>query len=154
MSTHFPSMPTIMMSAYGSPVVEQRLDTMGAFKFFEKPVDFQELADAILEGLKSDTKGGSVKGIPLTCFLQLVEMDRKTCRLEVLSEEKEKKGFFYFNKGRLYDAIWNSKKGEEAALEMIGWDRVEIIYKSLQTKKVKKRINSEIISLLIEGFNI
>jgi CheY-like chemotaxis protein len=151
MSTHFPSMPTIVMSAYGSPVVKERLNTLGAIRFFEKPVNFQELADAILAGLKSDSKGGSVKGISLAGFLQLIEMEQKTCLLEVQREEKEDKGFFYFNKGNLYDAVYDGRRGEDAALEMIGWDRVEIRFKNLPKKKVQKRIASEIISLLMEG---
>ena len=154
MSTHFPSMPTILMSSYGSPVIKERLDTLGAFKFFEKPVNFRELADAILAGLKPDAKGGSVKGISLTGFLQLIEMEQYTCLLEVRSEEKEEKGFFYFNKGSLFDAVFDSKKGEDAALEMIGWDKVEINFKNLPKKKVKKRINSKIMSLLMEGLRL
>ena len=153
MSTNFPSIPAIVMSAYWSPVVKERLETMGTLRFLEKPVDFQELAEAILEGLKPDFKGGSLKGISLAGFLQLIEMEQKTCLLEVFSEEGDK-GFFYFNKGSLYDAICDANRGEEAALEMIGWDRVEINFKNLPKKKVKKRIESEIINLLMEGMRL
>ena len=153
MSTNFPSIPAIVMSAYWSPVVKERLETMGTRRFLEKPVDFQELAEAILEGLKPDFKGGSLKGISLAGFLQLIEMEQKTCLLEVYSEEGDK-GFFYFNKGSLYDAICDANRGVEAALEMIGWDRVEINFKNLPKKKVKQRIESEIISLLMEGMRL
>jgi CheY-like chemotaxis protein/predicted regulator of Ras-like GTPase activity (Roadblock/LC7/MglB family) len=153
MSTNFPSIPAIVMSAYWSPVVKERLETMGTLRFLEKPVDFQELAEAILEGLKPDFKGGSLKGISLAGFLQLIEMEQKTCLLEVYSEEGDK-GFFYFNKGSLYDAICDANRGEQAALEMIGWDRVEINFKDLPKKKVKQRIESEIISLLMEGMRL
>ena len=154
MSTNFPSIPAIVMSAYSTPDVKDRLKTMGSLRFIDKPVDFDELGQAIIDGLKEAPGGGSVMGISISSFLQLIEMEQKTCLLEVHPEDKSKKGFFYFNKGNLYDAVCGDVKGQEAALEIIAWDNAMITFKGLPKKRIRKRIDSELMSLLMEGMRL
>ena len=154
MTANFPSIPTIVMSAFGTQEIKDRLSTMGTLGFLEKPVDFQELANAINDGLKRDKKGGSLKGISIASFLQLIRMEEKTCLLDIQGEDRSVNGIFYFNKGELYDAICGKLKGEEAALEVIGWENAEIKFKELPKKKISKRINAELISLIMEAMRL
>ena len=81
MSTHFPSIPVIVISAFGSARIKEQLDELGAIKYLSKPIDFLTLADEISKELEQDDKSGSVKGISLGGFLQLIEVEEKTCLL-------------------------------------------------------------------------
>jgi len=154
MSTNFPSIPTIVMSAFGTQEIKDWLGTIGNLGFLEKPVDFQELANFISDSLKRDTKGGSLKGISIASFLQLIEMEKKTCLLDIQGEDTPLNGIFYFNKGELYDAICGKLKGEEAALEVIGWENAEIKFKELPKEKISKRIDANLMSLIMEAMRL
>lgn len=67
---------------------------------------------------------GFLHGFTLANFLQYVEMDEKSWTLHILADEKS--GVLYFRDGLLLDAHVDGKNGEEAALEILSWDRVDI----------------------------
>jgi len=152
LSSNFPTIPAIVMTAFGTPEIEEKLKAMGVIKFMDKPIEFDDLAQSIAEGLKHEPPGGSLSGISVGSFLQLVEMERKTCLLEVRSNDGEK-GLFYFYQGSIYDAVFSNLKGEEAFYEIIRLDNVKISFKNLPNKKlrVKKRIKTPLMSLIMKG---
>ncbi len=150
-SANFPSIPAIVMSAFGTPEIKDRLSTLGTLRFLEKPVDFQELTTSISDGLTHENKGGSLNGISIASFLQLIEMEEKTCLLEIQGENTSLNGILYFNKGVLYDAICEKLKGKEAALEVIGWENAEIRFRELPKKKISKQIEADLMSLIMEA---
>jgi predicted regulator of Ras-like GTPase activity (Roadblock/LC7/MglB family) len=76
-------------------------------------------------------------------------MEEKTCLLEVSA--RGKKGLFYFSQGVLYDAVSGRLIGEEAAIEMIMWNQVSLSFKSLPDKKIMRRINSELMPIMLEA---
>ncbi len=49
-----------------------------------------------MENLERGKRDGYIKGISLPSFLQLIEMERKTCLLEIRTI-KNKIGMFYFH---------------------------------------------------------
>jgi predicted regulator of Ras-like GTPase activity (Roadblock/LC7/MglB family) len=76
-------------------------------------------------------------------------MEEKTCLLEVSA--RGKKGLFYFDHGILYDAVSGRLIGEEAAIEMIMWNQVSLSFKNLPDKKIMRRINSELMPIMMEA---
>ena len=151
MGTNFPSIPAIVMSAFGTQEIKKQIMTMGTLGFLEKPIDFQELANAINDGLNHEKKGGSLKGISIASFLQLIEMEEKTCLLDIKGEQASMNGIFYFNKGVLYDAVCGNLRGEDAAMEVIGWENAEIRFKELPKKKISRRVETGLMSLIMEA---
>jgi CheY-like chemotaxis protein/predicted regulator of Ras-like GTPase activity (Roadblock/LC7/MglB family) len=145
----FPSLPAIVMTAFSTPDIEEKLVNGNNLRLLEKPVDFDELANAISEALERDVKEGSLTGISLANFLQLLEMEQKTCLLEVTS--KEGQGYIYFNQGELYAAISGKEKGEEAVYKMLLMEDVHIMFKKQPLKQIKKLISKPLFSLLMEG---
>ena len=145
----FPFLPAIVMTAFSTPDIEQKLLNGNSIKLLEKPIDFDELAGAISEALERDAKEGSLTGISLANFLQLLEMEQKTCLLEVTS--KESRGFIYFHQGELYAAISGEEKGEEAVYKMLLLDDVLITFKKQPMKQIKRLISKPLFSLLMEG---
>ncbi len=69
---------------------------------------------------------GSVQGVSLPSFLQMMEWDQKSVAVRVAT--KERWGRLHLRQGRLVDAYASPSEevGERAALEIMGWDGLEI----------------------------
>ncbi len=149
MASHFSSIPTIVMTAFGTEDVESTIKKMGTLKFLEKPIDFDQLADAIFQCLELVTHRGQLTGISLASFLQIIEMEAKTCLLEIQGAEPES-GFFYFHQGTPYSAIYKDLKGEKAAIEMLKLGAVKISIKKTPSRKFAKQISTSLMLLLMD----
>jgi CheY-like chemotaxis protein len=151
MSGNYPGIPVIVMTAYGTPEIEERLQKMGTFHYLEKPLDLNVLADKITDALISGSAQDRIRGISLAAFLQLVEMENKTCTLTIKSHNTV--GHLYFVKGDLLQAETGNLKGEEAALDIVAWDDVVIEIQYICAVK-KKSIESPLAEILMEGFRL
>ncbi|HFQ80123.1 MAG TPA: DUF4388 domain-containing protein [Desulfobacterales bacterium] len=67
---------------------------------------------------------GHISGISLTSFLQLIELENKTCTLRVTSGNR--RGSLYFINGELWDAQSEDECGAETAMRIISWQQVII----------------------------
>lgn len=151
MNSRFPTVPVIVMSAYGSKELVEKLESIGGMiRFLEKPISIDRLLETIDQVLQQGAQSGSMTGISVASFLQLLEMEEKTALIEV--QTAAKKGLFYFHEGDLYDAVCGEKLGEEAAIEMILWDKVRIQFKQLPDKKILRRIQTDIMPLIMEAY--
>jgi hypothetical protein len=92
--------------------------------------------------------GGLIQGISLGAFLQMVQMERKTCTLTIRSDEGI--GRLYILNGDLIAAETENNRNKEAAYEIIGWDQTLIEIDDNCAKK-KKEINQPLMHLLMEG---
>lgn len=148
-----PDMPVIAMTAFGTPDMENRLMEMGAFQYIEKPIDFPTLLGKIKGGLSNDAgkSDGRVAGISIASFVQLLELDRKTCTLHVTSEGK--KGILYIQDGELFDASFDVIEGQEAALEVISWENAEIDIQNT-CDKTEKVIDVPLGFILLESARV
>ena len=150
-SSTFPFMPAIVMTAFATPEIEERINISGTAKLLEKPVEFERLANAILEGLQQESKEGSVAGFSLANFLQLLSLEQKTCLLNVKNDQRD--GYIYLDRGEIAAAVSGGVKGEEALFLLLACENVRIIFKKLPQKKIVKVINKPLMSLLMEGMN-
>ena len=146
---NYPQIPCIVMTGNRSPFVKKRLLNDNIFRIFYKPFHFDALTQAILQALDQDVPEGVLKGISVASFLQMIEMEEKTCLFEVRSPGK--KGIFYFQKGILFDAAFGELKGDEAALEIIGMQSAEISFKRAPMGKLNQNINRPLTGLIMEA---
>lgn len=145
-----PDLPVIAMTAYGTPEMESRLSNMGAFQYIEKPIDFDSLLHMINEGLKTGSTKGHVAGISLPSFMQLLELDNKTCTLHINSGSNN--GEMSFREGELLAAQTGKLSGQDAAFEIINWDNSEIEIENLcKVNEEDRTINVPMGFLLIES---
>ena len=151
-SINFPSLPLMVMTAYGTVEIEKKLKTINMLKFIEKPLGFEELVQAITEHLEGGG-AGSLSGISLSSFLQLIEMEQKTCLLEIIANG-EKQGAIYCRGGELIDAVFGKTKGEDAICKMLALEEVQISFGSLPRKKIKKRVKTDLMSLILNAMKI
>jgi CheY-like chemotaxis protein len=150
MSRNYPTIPIIVMTAFGTPEIETRLNAFSIAQYIEKPLDFNMLTEKIFDILAASSSG-HIKGISLPSFLQLVESDKKTCTLRITSRGRE--GYICFVKGKPMDAKAGELEGKEAAYEIICWEDAEIEIKS-GCRQRKDTICSTLTHLLMEGFRL
>jgi hypothetical protein len=90
-------------------------------------------------------------GLSVGNFIQLISMDQQTCLVEVYLSENTR-GAFYFIEGYLYDAKCGDLEGEEAAMEMITWEKARInINNNANMNDVARKIHKGLLSLLMES---
>jgi CheY-like chemotaxis protein len=146
----YPHLPCIVVTAHPTEGLEKKLPYDKLIRIFQKPFRLAELTEAILKALEPDIPDGILKGISVASFLQMIKLEEKTCLFEVLSPGKGK-GFFYFNEGNLYDAVYGELRGEEAAFKLIVMQKAEIRFRNLPRKKIARRINKELTGLIMEA---
>jgi CheY-like chemotaxis protein len=150
MSKNHPGIPVIVMTSFGTPQIEERLKKFKAFLYLEKPFDIKELEGKIIEGLKAETEG-HIRGFSLPSFLQLIQIESKTCTLEI--EHENAKGFLYFMEGSLIGAKTANKTGTEAALEILSLEKAEIDILA-KCRNPEKTIDTPLHYLLLESARI
>ena len=124
-----------------------RLDCLAAFNLAPTGIDPPALTEQI-DLMFNKGAQGHISGVSLASFLQLVELDRKTCTLRI--KHRHDTGVLYFREGELIDAVSGQLMGEEAALLIVGWAPVEIdIFE--QCRKSETNIESPLGFILIEG---
>ena len=51
MNRNYPKIPVILMTAFGTPKIEEIVNSMGIFRYLEKPLDINSIADNIFAAL-------------------------------------------------------------------------------------------------------
>jgi len=146
---YHPHIPCIVMSAHGTPSIKQTLHK-DILQFIEKPFTADALAKAIMAALKRGLPDGSLSGISIVSFLQMIEMEQKTCLFEVESPGAPK-GFFYFKGGELHHAVCGDLKGTEAAIKMIQMENPTINFKKSPDRNIPRGIDMKLTALILEG---
>ncbi len=149
-----PNIPCIVITVHAIPEIGEKL-LKYALSFLKKPFRMDKLAEAIREGLNpaAPAPDGSIKGISVPGFIQVIQMEQKTCLLEIAPDNDEK-GFLYFKEGKLYDASYGNLKGEEASLKIIAMDAPGISFGNLPDKNIKRRINTGPMGLIMEAMRL
>jgi predicted regulator of Ras-like GTPase activity (Roadblock/LC7/MglB family)/CheY-like chemotaxis protein len=150
MSKFHPGVPVVVMTAYSTPEIKDRLAEFGSVQVLEKPLEFKDLVATIRAELGTDSDS-YLRGITLPAFLQLLEMERKTCTLRVRS--KGRVGYLCFREGQLLEADNGQGRGDAAALDIVSWEETEIEL-SGGCKINDRRIGESLGYILMEGFRL
>jgi CheY-like chemotaxis protein len=160
MQKNFSAIPTIVMSSFITSEVREKLKPLGIVRLIEKPVHLparqtseaiHALENDIIEMLSEVSHGEPLVGLSVSSFLQVLSMDQQTCILYVENKKTKQKGFLYVISGELSDAECGHIPAEEAALEMIAWDEVNLKFKTKSKINRTKKINMGLMSLLMEA---
>ncbi len=120
---------------------------------FLKPIKVRQLVHVVTNILNEDIASGSLNGVSVASFLQLLEMEGKTCLLEVATSPKDR-GLLYINQGRLYDAVYGDYQDHEAACRLIALDNARFQIKALPKKKIRQRIKAELMAIIMEAMKL
>ena len=146
-SRELPQLPVIVMTAFGTPEIESRLAQYETIQYLEKPLDLNTLEKTIFEGLGKDSKS-YIQGITPASFLQLLQIEKKSCTLKITSANKV--GYLYMFEGNLIDAEYDELNGESAAHQIICWDKTKIELDNICSRQ-EGRINATIESILLNA---
>ena len=83
-------------------------------------------------------------------FLQLIEIEQKTCTIRLEDKSSGRKGILFFHEGELFDARINNLQGEAASHEIFSWDAVNLSIQNGCALKENK-IQSDLQALILEA---
>ncbi len=149
-SRDYPYLPVIVMTAFGTPEIEAKLARMQNLQYLDKPLDFDHLAQTIETALATEARS-YIRGITLATFMQLVQMEQKSCTLKIHCGDKT--GYLFFRRGELLDAMTATTQGEPAALEIIAWDNTTIEMDAV-CRREEKAIAASMSFLLMEAYRL
>jgi len=150
---HYPEIPVIIITGFSTPAMERAAWEGGAVGYIAKPFMINDLAKKIITTLRREADGGTLHSISSGMFLQLVEMEEKTCTIRLISKSSGRQGILFFSQGELLDARVNGIRGEEAAYEIFSWEEVSLsIQNSCQQKE--KNIHRDLQAILLEAVRL
>ncbi len=112
-------LPVVVVTAFGTSEVEESVRGLGAIHFMDKPVELPLLVETVAKLLKQDATKSFVTGLSLAGFTQLLQVERKSCHLNVAKNGKT--GVLTFIDGELIHADDRVSVGNQAALSILSW---------------------------------
>lgn len=150
LSKHFPDIPVIIQTGQNETKTKQIALESGAISYLEQPFKVEDMGQLILSTLERESEGGILKRFSLEIFLQLVEMEMKTCTVRAIDKTSGEQGVLFFREGDLMDARIKNRTGKQAAFEIFCWNDVIMSIQD-NCKLTKKRIDGDLQSLLFEA---
>jgi twitching motility two-component system response regulator PilG len=98
---------------------------------------------------KKKNKGGYISGFSISSFLQVIELERKTCDLSLRTNGKE--GCLFIRKGRIVNAQTGAIRGEKAAVKIIGWKNAQIKL-DRPAKNIRQDIRLPLTRLILKSY--
>ncbi|KPJ76674.1 MAG: hypothetical protein AMJ54_10785 [Deltaproteobacteria bacterium SG8_13] len=147
---NFPDIPVIVITGYSTPEMERMAREGGAVSYIAKPFMLDSLARKIMGTLRKESEGGTLHSVSSGIFLQLMEMEQKTCTIRLEDKSSGKKGVLFFSDGELLDARVNDLQGKSAAYEIFSWDKVTISIQNV-CPPIANRVNSDLQPLILEA---
>ena len=149
----YPDIPVIIITGYSTPEMERLAHEGGAVGYVEKPFLIDDLAKKVLVTLRRESEGGTLHNVSSGMFLQLIELEQKTCTIRLIDKSSGKKGVLFFRDGELLDARTNGLKGEKAAYKIFSWDEVNL---SIQNECLQKeqKIHRDLNAILLEAMRL
>ncbi len=149
----YPDIPVITLTAYNDPDMERFACESGATACIGKDFSPGEIADLLEITLKNESDSGMLHGVSSACFLQLMEMEQKTCTIRVCEKSSGKRGVLFFRDGDLLDARSIGLRAEAAARQIFLWEDVRISIQG-SCPLDEKIVRGDLRALLLEAMRM
>ena len=150
---HYPEIPVIIITGYSTSEMERLAREGGAIGYIAKPFMIDDLAKRIITTLRKEADGGTLHSISSGIFLQLMEMEEKTCTVRLVEKFSGKQGILFFLDGQLLDARCDSLRGEAAAYEVFSWDNVSLSIQNACPQR-ERRIHRDLQAILLDAMRL
>jgi CheY-like chemotaxis protein len=144
----YPDIPVVFVSATPKEMVPYLKEMQGVLAYLEKPFSIDNLAKCIQDALVAEALGGAIAAVSPTMFLQLMEMEGKTCTIRIFDNDSMEGGILYLQDGRLLDARVGNMKGIEGVYRIFMRDEVSV-YFSNDYKKIEGRVDSGLQAVIM-----
>ena len=118
-----PSVKVIVIAKNKDSLKQSDIQKAPSAIFIDQSDDLGLLIKRLYSELQIDF-GGHIRGVALTSFLQMLEMESRTCTLSITS--KNQNGLLWLKNGELIAARSPTDEGKEAAIEIVTWENVTI----------------------------
>lgn len=146
----YPDIPVIVMTGFSTPERERLARQGGAVDFIVKPFPVDALASQMIAMLKQQSEGGTLHNVSPAMFLQLIEMEQKTCTVRLEHRPSGGRGALFFVQGELFDARFGDLQGLEAAYSIFAWEPVSLTLQNNCTVR-ENRIRKNLYPLILEA---
>lgn len=143
----YPATRVIVMTNNASSMFRTKVKRMASAIHFDQALDISLLTKRIFTELQIDY-GGQVRGISLSSFLQMMELEGRSCTLLVTA--KGKTGTICLNGGKPVVARMGLLTGKPAALHILTWQNV-LIDIDYAPQDVPREITTPLMNLLLES---
>jgi CheY-like chemotaxis protein len=147
---HYPDIPIIIVSGLGNDKVKDVARNSGAYGYLNKPFLADDLITMIQQLLAREAEGGIMNDVSPPVFMQLMEMDAKTCTIRMLDNQSGMGGILHFSQGQLLDARVGEVSGIKAAYELFSWDRTTIFINN-ECRISEDRIGSALGPIIMQA---
>jgi CheY-like chemotaxis protein/Tfp pilus assembly protein PilZ len=147
LTAEYPQTRLIVMTNNASSMFRSKIKQMPSVIHFDQALDISMLTKRIFTELQIDY-GGQLRGITLASFLQMMELEGRSCTLLVTT--KGKSGFIYLERGKPMAARMGLLTGKPAALHILTWQNVLIDIDYARTD-VTQEITTPLMNLILES---
>jgi CheY-like chemotaxis protein len=147
---NYADIPVIAMTGFSTPEREHQLRRDGAADYISKPFSVEKLAHQMGVLLNQQSEGGILHHLSPAMFLQMIEMDQKTCTVRIEHTHTRRRGILSFVRGELFDARIGDVLGFNAAVQILAWDPVSLAIQNSCTIR-KNRIRKNLYPLILEA---
>jgi CheY-like chemotaxis protein len=153
MKKNYPDVPVVAITGYSTPAMREMAQKSGAVEYLPKPFLMENLARLITKILSRQSDGGSLKSVSSGTFLQLVELEQKTCTVRMVDKASGRLGVLFFRNGELLDARCGGLNGLEAAYRIFSWDEVALHIQN-DCPRETGVINSDLQPIILEAMRL
>lgn len=144
MSQKHPGTPCIVMIDRGKPWFKKRSSQQSFLYHLEKPFQIGSLVSAIFVGLNLRDEGANAQGMTMASLLPLLEIQQKTCRMQVRAAGR-RNGFLYFENGEIIDAHCKDLSVHDAAMQIASWNRISFTFSELPRRRTRRRVKTKLM---------
>jgi len=149
----YPEIPVIIITGYSTSEMKRLAQEGGAVGYISKPFLIEDLAKHIMKTLRKESDGGTLHGVSSGMFLQLMEMEERTCTIRLSDRASGKGGVLFFREGALLEARVDELQGLTAAYIIFSWDEVTLSIQNDCPQKDNK-INSDLQPIILEAMRL
>jgi CheY-like chemotaxis protein len=149
-SDKYPDLPVVIISGYRTEEMHRLAREKEVVAYISKPFQVDDLAKIILSTLRKEAEGGTLHNVSPVVFLQLMEMEARTCTIRLIDRGSERGGVLFFKEGNLYDARVDQVKGINAAYIIFTWEDVTLFIRNECSVKTNT-INSGLQPIIMKA---
>jgi DNA-binding response OmpR family regulator len=146
----YPDIPVIAVTGKAVDESQRLALKSGTLAVLFKPFKLQELCAHITDVFERQAEGGVLHNIAPSMFLQLVNLEQKTCTIRTTEKTSGRQGVLFFQHGHLLDARTGELQSEAAAYEIFSWEQISLVIQNscpVKDRKIVKTLNA----LLLEA---
>jgi len=142
-----PEVVRVVLTDVVSPTLKSKIDQVGVSAYLEEPINMDELTELLLAELKI-AYGGRIRGVSLSSFTQMLELEGKSCVLRIRGNRET--GDLFFKEGELIAARLGQENGKNAAVRILGWPKtlIDIDYAPFEKER---EIHIPLMNLLLQS---